>query len=104
MHTPQKKHPSTTTPSLHTRTEAFEQAYKAPFKKHSAFPFLSTSWRVALEWGAGVGVGFLLGSGCDSCFDTQPWGEVGGLFLGNIAGLLNVYRSHLPSATSMRAH
>lgn len=55
--------------------------------------FWSWGWRVALEWGAAVGVGAFLGACVDAHWHLDSFGLVIGLLLGSTAGVLNIYRS-----------
>ena len=49
-------------------------------------------WRVALEWTVAVLVGYGVGYFIDTLCGTDPWGLIVFLLLGNVAGLLNIYR------------
>ncbi|MBJ7416911.1 MAG: AtpZ/AtpI family protein [Niveispirillum sp.] len=48
--------------------------------------------RVGVELVAGVLFGLALGYGIDWWLDTKPWGMIIMIFLGAIAGFMNVYR------------
>lgn len=48
--------------------------------------------RVGVELVAGVLFGLALGYGIDWWLGTKPWGMIGMVFLGAIAGFMNVYR------------
>lgn len=48
--------------------------------------------RVGVELVAGVLFGLALGFGIDWWLDTKPWGMIILIFLGAIAGFMNVYR------------
>jgi len=48
--------------------------------------------RVGVELVAGVLFGVALGYGIDHWLDTKPWGMIILVFLGAIAGFMNVYR------------
>lgn len=48
--------------------------------------------RVGVELVAGVLFGLALGYGIDWWLDTKPWGMIILVFLGAIAGFMNVYR------------
>jgi len=54
--------------------------------------WFSLGWRIALEWGAAVLIGYGVGTVVDRFCGIQPFGVVIFLLLGNIAGLLNIYR------------
>lgn len=54
--------------------------------------WFSLGWRIALEWGVAVCLGYGAGYFIDRFFGIQPWGVIGFLLLGNIAGLMNIYR------------
>lgn len=48
--------------------------------------------RIGVELVAGVLFGVALGYGIDRWLDTKPWGMIFMIFLGAIAGFMNVYR------------
>ena len=48
--------------------------------------------RIGLELVIVVAVGAILGYGVDYWLGSAPWAMIIGLFLGGIAGMLNVYR------------
>ena len=56
--------------------------------------WFSLGWRVALEWSAAVLVGYGMGRFLDWWLDIDPWALITFLLLGNIAGLLNIYRTY----------
>jgi len=53
---------------------------------------LGLGLRIAVELVAGVAVGLGAGLLLDRWLGTAPWGLIGMLFLGSIAGFMNVYR------------
>lgn len=53
---------------------------------------LAFGMRIGLEFASGTLVGFLLGWGIDTYFDTTPWFLLIFTLLGFCAGMLNVYR------------
>ena len=64
-------------------------------KWNLSLKFLSeegSAFMVATHIVGGVIAGLLLGYLVDRLFNTQPWGLVGGFFLGIIAGFRNAYR------------
>ena len=48
--------------------------------------------RLGLELVVAVIVGAVLGYGIDQWLEWEPWAMIIGVFLGGIAGMLNVYR------------
>ena len=48
--------------------------------------------RLGLEMVVAVAVGAVLGYGIDRWLGSEPWVMIVGVFLGGIAGVLNVYR------------
>ncbi|MSO85682.1 MAG: phosphoribosylaminoimidazolecarboxamide formyltransferase [Rhodospirillales bacterium] len=53
---------------------------------------LGVAMRVSVELVAAVAVGVAIGWLIDAGLDTGPWGLVVFVFLGGIAGILNVYK------------
>lgn len=53
---------------------------------------MGTGFRVASELAAGILVGAFLGWQLDKWADSSPWGLLGFLILGTIAGFWNVYK------------
>ena len=53
---------------------------------------LSIALRVSVELVAAVAVGVAIGWLIDAWLDSGPWGLIGFVFLGGIAGMLNVYK------------
>ena len=53
---------------------------------------LGIAMRVSVELVAAVAVGVTIGWLIDAWLDTGPWGLIIFVFLGGIAGMLNVYR------------
>ena len=58
---------------------------------------LAFATRLGLELVVSVGVGAVLGYGIDWWLGSEPWAMIVGVFLGGIAGLLNVYRTVIRS-------
>ena len=58
---------------------------------------LALATRLGLGLVVAVGVGAVLGYGIDRWFGSEPWATIVGVFLGGIAGLLNVYRTVIRS-------
>jgi ATP synthase protein I len=55
---------------------------------------LGQAVRIATDLLAALIVGGALGWVCDTyAFDSTPWGMIGGLVLGLVAGMRNAYRS-----------
>lgn len=48
--------------------------------------------RIGVELVAGVILGLLLGLGLDKWLGIAPWGLIVGVFIGALAGFMNVYR------------
>ena len=59
----------------------------------------SLAFRLASEFVAGILVGAAIGWGLDKLAGTTPWGMIGFLLLGFVAGVLNVMRSAEKMAT-----
>lgn len=53
---------------------------------------LAFATRIGLELVVSVVIGAVLGYGIDRWLGSEPWAMIVGLFLGGIAGMLNVYR------------
>lgn len=53
---------------------------------------LAFGMRIGLEFASGTLVGFLLGWGIDTYFETTPWFLLIFTLLGFCAGMLNIYR------------
>jgi ATP synthase protein I len=53
---------------------------------------LGIALRVSVELVAAIGVGVGVGWLIDAWLDTDPWGLIVFVFLGGIAGMLNVYK------------
>jgi len=47
---------------------------------------------MGLSMVAAVAVGLFLGKFCDQWLDSYPWGAVGGIVLGMLAGIWTVYK------------
>ena len=47
---------------------------------------------IGIEMGLAVGVGYLIGDYLDGRFDSAPYGLIGCVLMGSIAGFLNLYR------------
>ena len=58
---------------------------------------LAFASRIGLQLVVAVGVGAVLGYGIDQWLGSEPWATIVGVFLGGIAGLLNVYRTVMRS-------
>ncbi len=58
---------------------------------------LAFASRIGLQLVVAVGVGAVLGYGIDWWLGSEPWVMIVGVFLGGIAGLLNVYRTVMRS-------
>ena len=56
---------------------------------HSA---LGIAMRVSVELVAAVAVGVVVGWLIDTWLETGPWALIGFVFLGGVAGMLNVYK------------
>ena len=54
---------------------------------------MALGFRLSSELIAGVGVGALLGWGIDHFLSTSPFGLIGFVLLGFVAGVVNVVRS-----------
>ena len=69
---------------------------KPNFSRHQTHwgAWFSLGWRVALEWTVAVLVGYGIGTLLDHWLGLEPWGLIVFLLLGNIAGLLNIYRTY----------
>ena len=67
-----------------------------PAKRHDTHwgAWFSLGWRVALEWLVAVLVGYGVGTFLDEWLHSDPWGLIVFLLFGNIAGLLNIYRTY----------
>ena len=59
----------------------------------------SLAFRLASEFVAGILVGAAIGWGLDALAGTSPWGMIGFLLLGFVAGVVNVIRSAEKMAT-----
>ena len=53
---------------------------------------LGIALRVSVELVAAIAVGVLIGWLIDTWLETEPWGLIVFVFLGGIAGMLNVYK------------
>jgi ATP synthase protein I len=53
---------------------------------------LGIALRVSVELVAAIGVGVAIGWLIDAWLDTSPWGLIVLVFLGGVAGMLNVYK------------
>lgn len=82
------------TDKIKERIAAVERRYH-PTKSNERFGALfSLGWRVAIEWAVAVLFGYGLGYLLDHLLGSMPWGLVFCLLLGNIAGLLNIYKTY----------
>jgi ATP synthase protein I len=79
---------------LHKQIAAVERRYRDEASENRWRSLFSLGWRVALEWGAAVLAGYGLGYVLDAWLNTTPWLMVFFLLLGNIAGLLSIYRTY----------
>ena len=79
---------------MRRRIKTLEKKSGDPKEGGSLGAWFSLGWRVALEWGVAILLGYGFGYLLDSCFGLAPWGLIGGLLLGNIAGILNIYRTY----------
>ena len=75
------------------RIVALEQRYQQDTKENHWGAWFSLGWRIALEWAAAVLAGYSVGYVIDWWFNCSPWGLIVFLLLGNVAGLLNIYRT-----------
>lgn len=81
------------TKKVKQRLAKLEGQSRKPDQSHFGAWF-SLGWRVALEWSAAMLVGYGLGTFLDWWLDIGPWALIVFLLLGNIAGLLNIYRTY----------
>lgn len=85
--------------SVKRRIAALEDKKQPSNTEHQSAPesrwneLFALGWRVALEWTVAVLVGYGVGYFVDKLCNTDPWGLIVFLLLGNIAGLLNIYRT-----------
>ena len=63
--------------------------YPSPKEFAKGFAFAT---RLGLELVIAVAVGAVLGYGVDHWLGSTPWMMIIGVFLGGVAGMLNVYR------------
>ena len=75
------------------RIEALEGRYTSNDKQKPWGAWFSLGWRIAFEWAAAVLVGYGIGHSLDLWLSTSPWCLIVFLLLGNVAGLLNIYRT-----------
>lgn len=71
-----------------------ERRYHDNKNKNRWGALFSLGWRVAIEWAAAVLAGYGLGYAVDAWLNTRPFGMIIFLLLGNVAGLLNIYRTY----------
>jgi len=79
---------------LHKKIATVERRYHDEVSENRWRSLFSLGWRVAMEWGAAVLAGYGLGYVLDGWLRTTPWCMVCFLLLGNVAGLLNIYRTY----------
>ena len=79
---------------IQKKTSKFEKKYQEHEEKDHWGALWSLGWRVALEWGSAVLISYFLGYGFDKFLGTSPWGIIVFLLIGNIAGLINIYRTY----------
>lgn len=69
-----------------------KQVVETPDDDQDVSSGLAQGMRMGLEFMSGTVVGFLLGWGLDTHFDTTPLFLLIGILLGFCAGILNIYR------------
>jgi ATP synthase protein I len=72
---------------------AAEERASAPGGLSTSMPGVARALRLSADFIAGIVLGAALGWGFDRLFGTSPWGLIGWMLLGFIAGTLNVMRS-----------
>ncbi len=81
------------TKKVKKRIIALERRYVDDAKDTHWGAWFSLGWRIALEWAAAVVAGYSIGYLIDLWLGYAPWGVITFLLLGNMAGLLNIYRT-----------
>ena len=72
---------------------AAEERAAAPSGFSASMPGVARALRLATDFIAGIALGAALGWGFDRLFGTSPWGLIGWIVLGFVAGTLNMMRS-----------
>ena len=72
---------------------AAEARAAAPSGLSVSMPGVARAMRLATDFIAGIALGAVLGWGFDRLFGTSPWGLIGWMLLGFVAGTLNMMRS-----------
>jgi F0F1-type ATP synthase assembly protein I len=79
---------------IHKKTTRIRRKYEEQEQRDPWRSLWSLGWRVALEWGSAVVASYFLGRLIDALFHTGPWGLITCLLLGNITGIVNIYRTY----------
>ena len=82
------------TSKLKEHIATVERRCKQTKKTGQLNALFSLGWRIAIEWTTAVLVGYGIGYLFDMWTGLAPWGKITFLLLGNIAGVLDIYRTY----------
>ena len=75
------------------QNRAEDERAAAPGGLSTSMPGVARALRLSADFIAGIVLGAALGWGFDRLFGTSPWGLIGWMLLGFVAGTLNMMRS-----------